>query len=92
MQVTAAPFPSSSRQTFYIASSVIRGPTHFSWLFLNNFPFVYAYNNFTNSLHEGTLDFYVLFYTVTNLPARLTRLAGGIFAPHLGIVAPLKHG
>jgi hypothetical protein len=68
VQVTAAPFPRRPDQLFIrVVGSVIRGPTYFSWLFSNNFPFVYAYSIFTNSLHEGTVDFSVLLYTVTNL-------------------------
>jgi hypothetical protein len=52
---------------FYKLSNVIFTAVYFRELFFNNFLFVYAYINFTNSLHEGSVSFSVPFYTVTTL-------------------------
>jgi hypothetical protein len=60
-------------------------------LLFNNFLFVYAYCNFTNTLREGAVDFSVRFYTVTNFrkPRHNHVISRGIFVPRLDTVAPL---
>ena len=57
----------SAPTIFCKVCSVIIDPIHFSGIFFSNFQFVYAYRNFTDSLHDGRVDFSVLFYIVTNL-------------------------
>jgi hypothetical protein len=75
-------------------SDVIFNPLYFRELFFNNFLFVYAYSNFTNSLRKARVDFCLLFYRVTNFrkPRYSHVISRGIFAPRLGRVAPLKDG
>jgi len=67
VHVTATVFSSGLRHSFFKIIGVIRDPTYFSGLLFNNFPFLYAFSKFTNSLHEGRVDFSLLFYAVTNL-------------------------
>ena len=72
-------------------SSVICDYIYFRELFFNNFPFVYAYSNSSNTLSEGKVDFSVMFCTVTNFrkPCQSNVISLGICAPHLGTDVPL---
>jgi len=67
---------------------------YISGLNFNDFLFVYAYSNITNSLHERRMDWSVLVYTITNLrkPGQTHVIGRSIFAVNLGRVAPLKTG
>jgi hypothetical protein len=65
VEVTVAVFL-STLTLFCKVSSVICDPAYFNELCLNNFLFVYAYSNCSNSSREGRLDFSILFYIVTN--------------------------
>ena len=50
------------------------------------------YTNFTNSLHEEWTHLYFYFFAVTEFrkPRRSQVASRGLFAPHMGTVAPLK--
>jgi hypothetical protein len=91
VQVTAAVFLNVPTLLCKV-SGVIRGTIYFSGLFFNNFPFVYACSNFTNSLREGRVESSVLFYVVANLrkPRQTVVISLSSFATHFGTVTPLK--
>jgi hypothetical protein len=78
-----------------------RGGSLKSLFILNNYNainivvyFSLLQSKFSISVVEGRMDFSVLFYTVTNFrkPGHSHVISRGIFAPHLGTVAPLKDG
>lgn len=75
---------------FCKVSSVICEPAFFSGLCFNNFLFVYAYSNCSNSLREGRAEFSVLLYDVTNFSK--SRDQPGHLVPLLRTVSPLKTG
>jgi hypothetical protein len=77
---------------FCEVSNVICNRVYLSELLFNNFLFVYAYSNFTNSLREGRVGFSVLLHNVTNFRKLLhSHMNGwGMFASHMVSVAPLK--
>jgi hypothetical protein len=83
-------FSSTPGHSFCKASSMICDPAYFSGLCFNNFLFVYAYSNCSNSLREGGVEFSVLFYATTNF--RKSRDQPGHLAPLLRAVSPLKPG
>jgi hypothetical protein len=79
---------------FSKVSNMVFNLLYFREPFFNNFLFLYAYSNFTNSLREGRVDFSLPLYRVTNFrkPRHSYVISQGIFAPRLGTVSPLKDG
>jgi len=76
---------------FCIVSGVIRDPIYCSGLFFNSFPFRYAYNNFTNSLHEGRVDFLYCFMPLWTCPSHAS-LSWSAAATLLHILVQSPHG
>lgn len=80
----------STPKLFCKASGVIREPTYFSVLFLNNFPFVYAYSNLPTVCVQEEWGFSLLFYTVTKLskPRQTHAIGRGPFYSTFGCSSP----